>query len=63
MHGHGRLAFVSQVPGQLLQINLVQLETANSSDLFVSVLESFKLDRWDFTWVEGTGWLLNQSEG
>ena len=63
MHGHRRLAFVSQVPGQLLQINLVQLETAYSSDLFVSVLESFKLDRWDFTWVEGTGWLLNQSEG
>lgn len=63
MHGDGSLAFVAQVPGQLLQINLVQLETANSSDLFVSVLESFKLDRWDFARVESTGRLLNQREG
>lgn len=60
MHSDGGLAFVAQVPGQLLKIDLVQLETTNSSDFFVSVLESLKPDRWDFARVEGARWCLNQ---
>lgn len=62
MHSDGSLAFVAQVSGQLLKIDLVQLETTNSSDLFVSVLESLEPDRWDFARVEGARWCLNQRE-
>ena len=62
MDGDRGLALVAQVPGQLLQVDLVELQATNPSYLLIAVLESFNLNFWNDARVECARWLFNQSE-